>query len=89
MKRILRSDGWDEVTTTEVRVTFKVKAFQSASFWVDHGIRHPKMNTKGRNHCERCGCKWADVPPETMTYFVMTNKGNKVLCESCNNQVKE
>lgn len=87
MKTVLRSDGWDDVATTKVRLTFKAKPFQTASFWVDYILRHPAMNTNGRNHCERCKKRWADVPPETMTYFVMTDKGNKVVCHDCWNEL--
>jgi hypothetical protein len=88
MKRILLPDGWDEVTTKKVRVKFKAKAFQSASHWVDFTSRNPKMDTGGRNHCDRCGLRWKDAAPEIMTYFVMTDKGNKVVCQTCWDQLE-
>lgn len=88
MKRILLPNGWDEVTTKQIRVKYKAKKFQSASFWVEHTKTHPVMNTKGRNHCERCGVIWSEVAPDMMTYFVMTDKGNKVVCCTCWDQLE-
>ena len=82
------STGWNEVSTKRFVVTQKVKRFQPASHWVDFTNKHPNMDTRGRNHCERCKCRWAEVPPETNTYFVMTDKGNKVVCETCWNEIE-
>jgi hypothetical protein len=89
MKRELLSNGWNEVTTKRIRVIFKAKAFQPVSFWLDFHKRHPNMDTDGRNHCQRCGKRWKDSNTEMMTYFVMTDKGNKVVCEPCWNQLEQ
>lgn len=83
MKRVLLPNGWDEVTTKQIRVLFKAKQFHTAGKWLDFTTREPRMNFDGRNHCQRCGCKWCEVDSEMLTYFVMTDKGNKVVCQKC------
>lgn len=88
MKTEKRSNGWDDVTTKSFNVTLKAKAFQPASHWVDFVRRHPTMDTLGRNHCERCKNRWKDSDPEMMTYFVMTDKGNKVVCQFCWDEIE-
>lgn len=77
------NNGWDEIVTTKIRTTGPNKQFQTASHWVKFTTNRPQMNTKGRNHCERCKAKWSESDPDLMTYFVMTDKGNKVVCEPC------
>lgn len=46
------------------------------------------MDKAGRNHCDRCKTKWTDFSDDVMTYFVMTDKGNKIVCEPCWTQIK-
>lgn len=88
MKTEVTSSSWTDITSKTFTVLFKAKQFQPASFWIDYTKRHPQVNTHGRNHCERCKTKWIDFHDDVMTYFVMTDKGNKVICESCWNQIE-
>lgn len=89
MKKILRQDGWDEVTTRNVRVTMKVnRVFLTAGQWVDFGKKQPKMYEKGRHHCEYCNTAWEDFSSDAPTYLVPTNKGNIVLCQSCFDKIQ-
>lgn len=83
MKTVITENGWQEIETKTFQIERKVKEFQPVSHWIDYVNRNPKMNFGGRNHCECCKRRWTDLPPEMMTYFAMTNKGNKVLCQEC------
>lgn len=89
MKKIIRADGWDEVTTKQIRVTMKVnRVFTTAGQWVDFGKKQPKMYEKGRHHCEYCDSPWDTFPLDAPTYLVPTNKGNIVLCQECFNNIQ-
>jgi hypothetical protein len=83
MKTEITNTGWNEIITKSINVTFRAKPFQPISFWLEHQKRHPEMNNKGRNHCERCKVRWNQFSNDEMTYFVMTDKGNKVVCQAC------
>lgn len=83
MVRQATESGWSEVTTKRYNVTGPYKAFQPAKFWVEMWKNRPQMKSKGRAHCQRCGAKWDEVPEDTMTFFVMTDRGNTVVCQQC------
>lgn len=89
MKRIKNPYGWSEVTTKEITVTLKHgRALNTAGSWVIFCQNRPAFNKGGRNHCDRCGKKWADCKPDDPTFFCHTNKGNKIVCEQCFNDLE-
>jgi hypothetical protein len=90
MKKIKTDNGWHEITTVKIEINRILDTpISSAGSWVDYTNRNPKMNKKGRNHCECCGIKWCDIASDINTYIAMTTKGNKILCEDCYTNFKK
>jgi hypothetical protein len=84
MIKNITKTGWDEVTVVHVNIThMSEKVFSTASGWVESMKKHPSLDKEGRNHCQLCNKKWIDLMPETKTYLIFTDKGNKILCEEC------
>lgn len=84
----LTSNGWIETTTKGIIVILKDQTpINTAGGWVDFCRRHPSLNTRGRNHCERCDVEWQNIDPLENTYFLQTSKGNKIVCQACFAQI--
>lgn len=90
MKKVT-DKGWTVTTTQKYVIVIKKfgNRFMKAGVMVDSMKRFPNLNTKGRNHCELCNIKWIDIDPEIYLYLAFTNKGNKILCETCRNKFKD
>lgn len=88
MRKELTNSGWKEITVKNIEVTLKNKnVFATASQWIKVTAERPKLANGGRVACDRCGLKWVDCISSMPTFFLQTNKGNKIVCENCYNEI--
>jgi hypothetical protein len=77
-------EGWKEITTVNVKITDFCKDNTQFDYPVREWIevnKKLKLKKGMRSHCSCCHTSWSLLTGKIK--FVMTNKGNKVICESC------
>lgn len=80
MTRIKLDNGWSEVITTNIEITKIWINFQTNESWRSSFEKGP-ISPKGRTLCECCGSNWKDNGSDIALAF--TDKGNKIICQSC------
>lgn len=88
MKIEYNENGWSEITT----VNIKIKGSKWNNFldnmttkeWLASNIKL-KLKAKGRSRCDCCHIPWDKLDGKVNFYF--TNKGNKVICDSCREKI--
>ena len=88
MKVEITDTGWKEITTTKIILGKEFKNFMedmSVILWVK---TNKKLNlNKGiRNHCSCCHEPWLKLSGNT--HLFPSNKGNKLICDSCCEKLK-
>jgi len=88
MKVTLTSKGWDEVSVSRIEITSipYEHTLHSVKGWLDFNKRHPKIGRK-RKTCNCCKKSWKKLNGSVNLIF--TNKGNKAVCDSCLQKIKE
>ena len=77
MKRKLIKGGWAEIVTTNIILNEDQK---EEAFCPVRNFVNARNNPK--ESCNYCKTKWAELSGNVWIKF--TNKGNKVLCDDCN-----
>ncbi len=77
MKRKLIKGGWSEVVTTNIILDKRQKddPFMRVEIFIN-------ARNKPKESCNYCKKKWTELSGNVWIKF--TNKGNKVLCDDCN-----
>lgn len=84
MKIIFNRSGWQEVTTVSIKITDLCQNNTQFDYPVEEWIKvNKKLGLKKgmRSHCSCCHTSWKLLSGRIK--FIMTNKGNRVICEEC------
>jgi hypothetical protein len=83
MKIVKDKMQWKEITTKTINIKARWKEFQedmSVKSWIETNKRI-KMYKGWRKSCCCCKTPWDNISGEIV--FVQTDKGNKIICEKC------
>lgn len=88
MKVIQTPTGWQEVTTkifTVEQLSTNPLAENAGEFW--ESCQQLKLY-KRRTCCQRCRKRWGANPDESV-WLAFTDKGNRLVCSSCKDELAE
>ena len=86
MRRERRTNGWDEIQTKKINIRRIWRNFSTNESWVDINKRRPGLG-RTRKSCKCCDSKWENNGSNISLAF--TDKGNKIICNTCTDYFEE
>ena len=88
MKIEINNQGWTETVTTNIKIeSFHKNPFNTTvKDWIKSNERL-RLKKGMRSHCSCCHTSWKLLSGNIN--LVMTNKGNKVVCDECFDKLVE